>query len=47
MRFYRQDADGQLEFTGENVLDHTPRDEMVRVYSGNAFDLKGERRGAV
>ena len=44
MRFYRQDADGQLEFTGENVLDHTPRDEMVRVYSGNAFDLKGERR---
>ena len=44
MRFYRRDTDGQLEFTGENVLDHTPRDEMVRVYTGNAFDLKGERR---
>ena len=26
------------------MLDHTPRDEMVRVYSGNSFDLKGERR---
>lgn len=44
MRFYRQDADGQLEFVGENELDHTPRDELVRIYSGNAFDLKGERR---
>ncbi|MHC4510714.1 MAG: DUF4139 domain-containing protein [Planctomycetota bacterium] len=44
VRFYRQDDDGQLEFTGENVIDHTPRDEKVRVYTGNAFDLVGERR---
>jgi hypothetical protein len=44
MRFYRRDADGQLEFIGENVIDHTPRDETVRVYVGNAFDLVGERR---
>jgi hypothetical protein len=44
MRFYRQDSDGQLEFTGENVIDHTPKDEKVRVYTGNAFDLTGERR---
>jgi hypothetical protein len=44
MRFYRRDDDGQLEFTGENTIDHTPRDEKVRVYTGNAFDLVGERR---
>jgi len=44
VRFYRQDEDGQLEFTGENFIDHTPRDETVRVYTGNAFDLVGERR---
>jgi len=44
MRFYRRDDDGQLEFTGENVIDHTPRDETVRVYTGDAFDLIGERR---
>ncbi len=44
VRFYRQDEDGQLEFTGENFIDHTPRDETVRVYTGNAFDLIGERR---
>jgi len=44
IRFYRRDDDGQLEFTGENTIDHTPRDETVRVYTGNAFDLVGERR---
>jgi hypothetical protein len=44
MRFYQRDDDGQLEFIGENVIDHTPRDETVRVYTGDAFDLVGERR---
>jgi hypothetical protein len=43
VRFYRQDADGQLEFTGENEIDHTPKDETLRIYTGNAFDLTGER----
>jgi len=44
VRFYKQDEDKQLEFTGENTIDHTPKDETVRVYTGNAFDLVGERR---
>jgi hypothetical protein len=44
VRFDRTDDDGQLEFTGENYIDHTPKDEKVRVYTGNAFDLVGERR---
>jgi len=43
VRFYRRDDDGQLEFTGENEIDHTPKDEMIRLYTGNAFDLTGER----
>ncbi|HKP04083.1 MAG TPA: hypothetical protein VJU77_12090 [Chthoniobacterales bacterium] len=43
VRFYKED-DKQLEFTGENVIDHTPRDETVRIFTGNAFDLVGERR---
>ena len=43
LRFYRQDTDGDLEFVGENVIDHTPRDETVRVYTGNSFDIVGER----
>jgi len=44
VRFYKQDEDKQLEFTGENLIDHTPKDETLRVYTGNAFDLIGERR---
>jgi hypothetical protein len=44
VRFYRRDRDTQVEFTGENEIDHTPQDEMVRVYTGNAFDITGERR---
>ena len=44
LRFYRRDDDGKLEFTGENWIDHTPADEMIRVYTGNAFDVVGERR---
>jgi hypothetical protein len=44
LRFYRRDQDGQLEFTGENQIEHTPKDEIIRVYTGNAFDISGERR---
>ncbi len=44
VRFYRRDESGQLQFTGENAITHTPSDETVRLYTGNAFDLVGERR---
>jgi hypothetical protein len=44
VRFYRRNDDGQIEFTGENTIEHTPHDETVRIYTGNAFDLAGERR---
>jgi hypothetical protein len=44
LRFYQRDEDGQLEFVGENKIDHTPKDETVRVYVGNAFDIVGERK---
>jgi hypothetical protein len=44
LRFYRRDTDGHLEFVGENTIDHTPKDETVRVYTGNAFDVVGERK---
>lgn len=45
VRFYRSDdQDGNLEFVGENDIDHTPRNEDVSVYTGNAFDLVGERK---
>jgi hypothetical protein len=44
VRFYRRDTDGQLEFTGENLIDHTPSDETIRLYTGNVFDAVGERK---
>jgi len=37
-------ADGSLEFIGEDVSDHTPKDEQVLVKMGSAFDVVGERR---
>jgi hypothetical protein len=44
-RFYRRDdADGRLEFTGENTIDHTAKNETVKIYTGDAFDVVGERR---
>ena len=44
LRFYRRDSDSQLQFVGENEIDHTPRNETVRVTTGNSFDLVGERK---
>lgn len=43
MRFYQQDGE-KLQFVGENVIDHTPVGDTLRVYTGDSFDLKGERR---
>jgi len=37
-------ADSSLEFIGEDKIDHTPKDELVRVKLGSAFDVVGERR---
>ncbi len=44
VRVYKEDVDGALEFVGEDRIDHTPRDEKLRLYLGNAFDVVGERK---
>jgi hypothetical protein len=38
------EADKSLEFIGEDLIDHTPRDETVQIKLGSAFDVVGERR---
>jgi hypothetical protein len=43
VRVYKEDTDKALEFVGEDLIDHTPRDEKVRLFLGNAFDIVGER----
>ncbi len=44
VRVYKKDQDGALQFVGEDLIDHTPKDEKVRVYLGDAFDIVGERK---
>ena len=45
MRLYRTDSvDGRREFTGENQMDHLPKNELLKLDMGNAFDLVGERK---
>ena len=43
VRVYKRDDDGKEQFVGEDQIDHTPKDEEVRLYLGNAFDIVGER----
>ena len=44
VRLYRRDSDGQMEFTGENMIGHTPAEDTLKLVTGSAFDLKGERK---
>ena len=43
VRVMQEDDDGSLEFIGEDRIDHTSKDEEVKVLTGYAFDLVGER----
>jgi len=44
IRTYKRDADdGDLEFVGEDQIDHTPKDEELKLYVGDAFDIVGEK----
>ncbi len=44
IKVYKKDTDGKLEFIGEDQIDHTPKDEKIRLYLGDAFDVVGERK---
>jgi hypothetical protein len=44
IRVYQQDADGSLQFVGEDAIDHTPKGEKLRVKVGDAFDVAGTRK---
>jgi len=42
VRVCKYDGDA-LEFVGEDTIDHTPKDAKLSVYTGNSFDVTGER----
>jgi hypothetical protein len=43
VRMYQNDVDGNPSPIGENAIEHTPKDEDVRLYVGDVFDMVGER----
>ena len=44
VRVYKADAEGAQQFIGENRIDHTPKDERVKIKLGDAFDVVAERK---
>lgn len=44
VRVYKADKEGSLQFVGEDSIDHTPKDEKVRIKLGDAFDVVGSRK---
>jgi hypothetical protein len=44
VRLYQRDRRGTAQFVGEDRIEHTPKDELVKVTMGNAFDVVAERR---
>jgi len=44
VRVYQADSKGAVQFSGEDTINHTPKDETVRIYVGNAFDVVCERK---
>lgn len=44
VRVYQADSKGAVQFAGESTITHTPKDETVRVYVGDAFDVVCERK---
>ncbi|MGA3294605.1 MAG: DUF4139 domain-containing protein [Candidatus Acidiferrales bacterium] len=44
VRVYLADSKGGAQFAGEDTISHTPKDETLRIYVGNAFDVVCERK---
>jgi hypothetical protein len=44
VRVYQADSRGSLQFVGEDSITHTPKDEALNIYIGDAFDIVCERK---
>ena len=44
VRFYQRDSEGDIQFIGENRIEHTPEGRVLELAVGNAFDVTAERR---
>lgn len=43
VRVYKKDRSGAEQFVGEDSIDHTPKDETVKLHVGDAFDVVADR----
>ena len=44
MRVYKKDGAGNAQFVGEDRIDHTPKNEKVRLKLGDAFDVTADKK---
>lgn len=44
MRVYKKDAQGNAQFVGEDNIDHTPKNEVVRLKLGESFDVTADKK---
>ncbi len=44
VRIYKRDSQGNAQFIGEDAIDHTPKNETVRLRLGKAFDVTAQRK---
>lgn len=44
VRVYKKDSEGRAQFIGEDNVDHTPKNEFVRLKLGDAFDVTARRK---
>lgn len=44
VRVYKKDKSGNAQFIGEDRIDHTPKNEKVRLKLGEAFDVTADKR---
>ena len=44
VRIYKRDANGNTQFIGEDRIDHTPKNETLRLLLGTSFDVTAEKK---
>lgn len=44
VRVYKKDGNGNAQFVGEDRIDHTPKNEKVRLKLGDAFDVTADKK---
>ncbi len=44
IRVYKKDGAGNAQFVGEDRIDHTPKNEKVRLKLGEAFDVTADKK---